>query len=503
MFRKHIWRYGVVDVRDGNGLVRHGVIVDLVEDGGDLIVDFGYDGHHDERVPLTSCVAFQQEFPYGMHFGSRKPAIGQAVQVLHQRSSDQPWCWYPGRLLVQVDDHSLGEGYMHAHSLVKVVIDGEPSVEFVDTHRIQVATECSLTDKALRVARSSRFHDKFPRQNLHFRKYRLETKFYPGICQLAETPGFRDTWSKLTNTMFVRIEVLPDVQLITHYITSSKYKREIAEEDCLKVLRKMDFLFGYHQKRRQKRVREYDQEDSGEKQQKTKNNNPSEIFSQTKDSENDCLSTTALSHLPPELLTEILGYLCAERRTRCRRVCHGWDSIITCSPSVRIEFDGASPGMRIALAWALYKTFSTATNVRVLTVSHCARWIRYENIVPEVAAILNAMQVTVPVIVLTHMSAEYRDVRPEPPPRERQPVWSWRAVCRKLVLADVDLVMPEKCSREEVLTDLRGFRHLKGGLWLKTGSDWITREYYDHAEVGKSEILRLRRSVKNMTETRG
>ncbi|XP_055348415.1 uncharacterized protein LOC129595431 [Paramacrobiotus metropolitanus] len=304
--------------------------------------------------------------------------------------------------------------------------------------------------------------------------------------------------------MFVRIEVLPegpDRQLIIHYITSSKFKREIAEEDCLKVLRKLEFLFGYHEKRRQKRVREYDQDDK-DKPQKLKNEDPGQIVSRTEDvdSGNDC-SSTGLSHLPPELLTEILGYLCAERRTRCRRVCSGWDNIVTCSSSVRIEIDAAPTRARIALAWALYKTFSTASNVRVLTFAQYVCTTFWENIVPEVAAMLSAMKVTVPVIVLTHLSVEYRDVRPAPPPRERQPVWSWRAVCRKLVLADVALVMPERCSLDEVLTDLQGFRHLIAPLWCRTDAHRITREYYNRVDSGKSEILRLRKSVMNMTET--
>ncbi|XP_055348402.1 uncharacterized protein LOC129595422 [Paramacrobiotus metropolitanus] len=492
MFQKNVWCYGVVDVRDGYGLVRHGIIVDLVEDGGDLLVDFDYPGHHADRVPLSICVAFQQKFKKGPYVD--KPAIGQQVQILHQRSPDQPWSWYPGEICLQIADSSR----LNPHSLVRCVIDGETIFEFVDANRIQVATEYCLTNKSLRGSRSARFHDEFPRQNIHFRKHRVKTNFYPGIRYLAETPGFRETWNKLTSTMFVRAEVLPDLQLFMHYVTASKHKHELTADDCLKVLLKLDSLLGYHKRKREKRVRDYDQKDEEEKRQRMKLANPGEILPQTQagDFEND---TAALSHLPPELLTETLDYLSAERRTRCRRVCRNWDTIITCSSSVRIEINAASPRMRTALAWALYKTVCTTTTVRVLTVFQLDRLIYppANNIVPLVATMLAVMNATVRVIVLAHMSANYRDVLPAPPARNLLPSWSWRALCRKLILAEVFLVISEKCSEGDVLTSLQEFRHVKDILWLKNE---LPKGFVGEFNM-RSTVLRLRRSVMNMTKT--
>ncbi|XP_055348399.1 uncharacterized protein LOC129595419 [Paramacrobiotus metropolitanus] len=476
MFKKGVWRYGVVDVKDENGLIRHGMIVDVVEDDGDLIVDFGYTGHHADRIPLSSCVAFTNDDPR---------RVGVCVQFLSQRSTDQPWCWYPAKVLFRIHDP-----YMYTYVLVEVEFDGQPTLAFVDHDRIRVTEAvCSLEQKAVlsdaTQRAASQFCDKFPIGQLYFHKKRVELGWCPDVLVLAKRRGFRDMWNRLTHTMFVRIEVQPGI-MILHYACAWKRSRITDAARCKERLRRADSLLDYHDRKREIRIEACHKNEKQRKRQKLTTDTGSG-YSCVKPRRLNVHSlkglvpadasegATQLWYLPLEVLSEMLSYLVVERKAMCRRVCRDWDALVIHSPTVLIELDPLATYVETTLAWMLYGTAKTRScSIRSLTVTvtqphrsrrHHAR----RNLIHITEDMLTVLGIQPQIILLSYIKdADYRDFLP-PFQAEQPPPW-W-PLCKKLLLVEVELAIPRNFSKDNVLKGFQSFGDMDGS-WLADIDEW-------------------------------
>ncbi|XP_055348403.1 uncharacterized protein LOC129595423 [Paramacrobiotus metropolitanus] len=471
MFKKDVWCYAAVDVQDDNGLIRHGMVIDLIEDGGDLIVDFGYTGHHAERIPLSRCVAFTNN-------DYRRSRVDIAVQFLSQRNPDQPWCWHPAKLVVRVSD-------VYSYALVEVDIDGQSTRVFVDGDRIRVTVEvCPLMQKAMLGAgtQRTRFYDKFPKRQLHFHKRRVELGWYPDVLAVARKLGFREAWNRLTNTMFVHFEAQQH-QIILHYISALKRQYVMDAAKCKEYLDHIKRSLDYKHRKREIRIDACRQSEKQCKRQKMTADAGSGIRRSHRYNaqslqgltSGDASDETTLRYLPLEVLSEALSYLVVERKVMC--VCRDWDALVIHSRSALIELEPLSTHINTTLAWMLYGTAVTwSISIRWLIVTiprrHRCRFVS-RHLVPVVHKLLIALRIKASIILLSYMKgAGYDDFLP--PFHSEQVQSPWFPICKKLLLVVVELSLPSNCYKADVVTAFRNFGSLYG-VWVadKWGDEFL------------------------------
>ncbi|XP_055353204.1 uncharacterized protein LOC129599088 [Paramacrobiotus metropolitanus] len=106
--RQSVYAWNTVDVLV-DGLLQHGEVVDVAENG--LIIDFGCEAHRAEFIEYGRIFHSQSPFdPLDTTFDTR-------VQVLLRACPDHLWKWYPGRVVPQLPS---AETYLSSLSIVEV-----------------------------------------------------------------------------------------------------------------------------------------------------------------------------------------------------------------------------------------------------------------------------------------------------------------------------------------------------------------------------------------------
>ncbi|XP_055348394.1 uncharacterized protein LOC129595414 [Paramacrobiotus metropolitanus] len=416
------------------------MIVDLVEDGGDIVVDFDYPGHHADRVPMSSCVAIAQT-------KISQYQAGLQAQVLLQHRPDQPWRWYPdSRILFVVHDgvYKSQDGAIPAlHALVEVPIDGEIIRLFTECGKVKLAMDwVPLTDRFQNNAGREVFCDQFPK-DLRFAKYCITLPSHPAVLEVLREQGFRGKWNRLTKSILVRADVVQEhlrCKPKFTYVSTTELQMDKPE---------FERLFAYAE--------------SGQTSARKKTRNGDSVVVDALTPFQDMLG---LSRLPPELISEILSYCDAITWVMCRQVDRSWDAILSnrhySVVTIRTSSRVSRPKIRLALL--VYHTVTVSTRCLVISA-------RDNFSVRLVTDMLAALQIKVPLIVLARMTVGWGDLLMDALLvsaliREGNPVVDWCRVCAKLELRNVDVIMPPmgvldmaKCT---MLTYLQKHHQMQG-----------------------------------------
>ncbi|XP_055348398.1 uncharacterized protein LOC129595417 [Paramacrobiotus metropolitanus] len=497
----NIWRYGVVAVIDDSGRIRHGMIVDLVADGGDFIVDFDYPDHHAERVPLASCVALQKRYPL---------PVGQPVRVLLQRQPDQPWCWYSAQLLALIKDGYLA--FQRESALVGVYADGDTFRDVVPCGTICGAEPwCPLTKKSR--SDTITYCDAYSRKNCIFRQHQVKLPNESVLFKLTEKEGFREEWNSLTTSVLVHIKLVAETLLIRYISTE---KKAFGEEHCKNLVLRISRTLNSPERKK------LAGESSHENRKRCRLDCDEALLPSPKvDAAVIDGNDVPWRVLPMILVLESLSCLAVDQQMKYRQVSRDWNTVFatvtTASLHLYLEVDLSSiPVKRRRLAFTLSQTITSSTKTLIVTTAaENRRQAQFAcEVVDCVAQVIAAMQIKIPLIILWHVAADFRDLIPYTPGftdtallpsknrqyRERR--WAWAGVCDRLMLREVLTLVPFDCAGETVLAGLKKFYAVEKHCWL-----------YDHLAPGvcigaaqwdaeySKHVLRVAKSIMNTNTT--
>ncbi|XP_055330933.1 uncharacterized protein LOC129583239 [Paramacrobiotus metropolitanus] len=380
MFEKNVWRYGAVDVQYDNGLMLHGLISDVDKVRG-FIVNFGCPSQNADFIPRAKCSDQVKKTEF---------TIADRVETLCQPAADQPWRWYPSKLL-----NDPQQGY----AFVDIEMGGIVVRKVVPVERVRKI--CSTTP--LKVVRK-----------YHKHAVRLSEKQREMLS--ARPKEFFEKWNKCTKTFGLRAE---EGMLV--YISTKT--TPVADKDSKRHLFYIDSELRNSVSRGVKR------------------NNVGEIVTASDESTvapgksqlsiNTCLAA--------ELLCEIFSYVDVFQHAKVRRVCRVWEAALQLSPPVPSVVIPGSHYDGHRLASVLSETVTRSTKLLALTNKHRLA-PRYDDSIGRlrtVIAMLKAMKIRIPVIVVSdsivwgNLLLDYSD------PKRLAFYPQWRDVCEKLVLKEV------------------------------------------------------------------
>ncbi|XP_055343823.1 uncharacterized protein LOC129591951 [Paramacrobiotus metropolitanus] len=391
MFDSDVWRWGAVDVKGSDGLIRRGMIRDLDPYWG-MTVDFDYPDHHADVVPFSRCVTLASTGTY---------TAGDAVEVLLRHSPQQPWCWHAATLLA---------GSWNTYAFVEVKQGEETLREVLALERVRaVAPRVPL-----------RWKDKF-------HKYEVDLPKNSGLLAVTKEDGFWQRWNDVTGTRGVKID---GEKLV--YISAAR--RAMTKLECTQELHRLT------------------NPPAGRGMKRTANdeNIPSpntlrqftlgDFWPSFKalDAPPPCINTD----LPPEMLSRIFSFLDMDEQIKSRRVCHTWNTMLNSSPiSLRAQIDVTNCTDRM-LATILHKTVTESTKILVLT----GRFEGYDKFSQKAHApfrtamdMLKAKQIKLSCIVISGRAVWADDLLDYSDRQTLKFRTGWRDVCEKLVLEKVGI----------------------------------------------------------------
>ncbi|XP_055343723.1 uncharacterized protein LOC129591893 [Paramacrobiotus metropolitanus] len=436
MVKNDVWRLGAVDVQlEENGLVQHGIIADLLSDKS-LVIDFGYPGHHADVVSTTKCR------DHG-HIGD--VVVGECVSTLFQRSPDHPWCWYPAKLLAydnQKDVYDNGNELQYA--FVEIDVDGVLVRDVVPADRVEVVG------------------DGFQSAMKKYRKHTIELPDDQELKSLMSHPRFWKMWNREAKVGCGKY----DAGTLTYIVLDTK---AITTTQCVGVFQTVrNTLFSRYDWKRPC--------------QESLPTGAKKLKAETPDTEQEPEQHSVLSNLIfpllpdffrglfayhditpnlvqlardssqmvfmlPEILVEIVCYLDVTNQQRSRRVCTTWNRLlISSSVVIKVEVDlkvYTAPDSydRVyqyeKLPLTLLKMVNQRTRALIITGRLYDKWTYTP--FRAIVAMLRAMNVRVPMIVINKRTIWANDLLDYSDPLRVSFRSGWRDVCGKLALIDAEV----------------------------------------------------------------
>ncbi|XP_055340779.1 uncharacterized protein LOC129589900 [Paramacrobiotus metropolitanus] len=445
MFRNDIWRYGAVDVKDANGLVRHGMVIDVHRPHG-LIVDFGYPAHHADLIPFASFV--QGRLPAGQP----PPGVGGPAQVLYQLSAHHPWCWHPATL--------LAGGAEYAYAFVEIRLEEGSTVrDVVGWGRVQAPGGMP----AWGWEKDS--------STMPFKRCCVDLGRagdpHPAMDALMRRADFAQEWQRVTETIVVRVVG----RQVTCLATSVEIPRLITEETFLTRMGILNLERG----RKRGRNGECDCRSKRRKGASSPRvvRHSTTCLPTTEPTQEQTTATPAdttgkcyIRRLPVELLSRIFTFLDVNERAAASATCYTWNSVIK-SPQLarRLEID-ANKCSGAMLAHVMHALVTPSTKTLVVTNLHTERgWFSCP--LHIMADILHAKKMKLPRIIVARSRIYLRFAlgserwRPEMATR-------WAAVCDNLVLEDVTVALSWLDSKSLLTVDMLDDFQWMMDLWVIT-----------------------------------
>ncbi|XP_055348388.1 uncharacterized protein LOC129595411 [Paramacrobiotus metropolitanus] len=506
MFKNNVWRYGVVDVIDDSRRIRHGMIVDLVADGGDFIVDFDYPDHHAERVPVANCVALQKLDPL---------PVGQPVRVLLKRQPDQPWCWYSAQLLALVKDTYWEKERTSA--LVGVYADGDDFRDVVPCGTICGAEPlCQLTKKL--PTDTITYCDPYPRKNVCFRQHLVKIPNESVLFKLTERKGFRPVWSCLTKSVLVHTSLLAET-LVIRYISTEK--KAFEESQCSDFIIRVKRVLNNQPERQNLKV------DAGQKKQKRRRLGCDEVIFPSVKEDIPVIKDDRVVPwhvLPLALVLDSLSYIPVNQQLKCRQVSRDWDTVfatvITAALHLYLEVDTSrSRFTRRRLAFTLGKCVTSSTRTLIITTAAADRQQGRFAYAPVdcIAEVVEAMQIRIPLIILWQVAADYRDlirysrqavgsgyVSARTIAKYRDRRWAWPGACVMLRLQELRMLVYSRWHRESALAGLQSVSVAENYNWLDdefSPGIYLGASAVRGAAQFRANVLRIQKSIMHTAAT--
>ncbi|XP_055342315.1 uncharacterized protein LOC129590898 [Paramacrobiotus metropolitanus] len=409
MFKRDVWRYGAVDVRDSSGLVRHGLIRDLSH-RGHFLVDFDCPQQHRVTVPISQCLAWRRR--------RGGWAVGAPMLTLLRSAPDQPWQWFPATMLAY---SSSDNGY----AFVEVdVAEGDKRQEVVCLDRVKHAPPGADWGELRRKEQHAthrgspcvnRYSDKFPFEpDLRYWKYRVSLPLEAGLRQLAGRGEFREWWGDATRTILLRVK---NGRLT--YLSSTK--GAMTKADCAAFLQRIAHSL----------TRVADQD--GSKGLFRLASGPTE-HSKAAMSDKEAF-VMPWESVPYELIVDIFTCLDVDERIACRLVCAHWNAVIEELPTSTVCICPAKHREE-KLALALHRTVGADTKILVITRAHHDNEVQ-DCFLHTVISLLAVKGISVPLIVLAQTTLMVSNLW-------RDPGWlkaplNWSSVCRRFIMLSVEV----------------------------------------------------------------
>ncbi|XP_055343927.1 uncharacterized protein LOC129592012 [Paramacrobiotus metropolitanus] len=401
MFKKDVWRAGAVDVLvETNGIrsLHHGFIADM--DPEHLVIDFGFPGHRSDVIPFSKC----RDRGY-----TDSIFVGNKVRALSQRSADQPWRWYPAKLLAYERQE---------FAFVEMEVDGVLVRDVLPTDRVENAVELENFQSEMRT----------------YYKYSVELPNDQELISLTERPRFGIWWNREADTIAVKriagtlsYLTVNETMLSTTQCTSFLHAVRgllIGPDEWKPAKRPFQAAFPHGKKRSKSEV----------------------LMPMALPPAN--IQGFTIADVLPEVVLEILSDIDITNQQRCRRVCRTWNHLLTSPVVIKIDIDNLpmrSPAVfgsgcqreNVHIPLSLCKTAGPATKVLIITGQYFGKW-QYAPF-RSVTAMLKAMNVFVPMIVINRRTIWASDLLEYSDPLRVYLRPEWLDVCGKLALINVDV----------------------------------------------------------------
>ncbi|XP_055328471.1 uncharacterized protein LOC129581434 [Paramacrobiotus metropolitanus] len=413
MFNSSIWRYGTVDVKGDNGLVRHGIITDLI-DPRLFIVNFDYPDHHTEEVSFSQLLLCRD--------GSHNIAVGNRVQTLYRTSPNQPWCWHPSTLLAY--------SFAGRYAIVEIDcdcgdIDGAVLREVVAEECVQAQGEWSALPWTEDCVRHWKHCVALPPPN-------------PEVTALAKRNEFWQLWNRKTRTIGVQLD---DCRLI--YIAPMQDGAAVEDAECATLLQR---LYGEIASRNSIQI-------------------ASSALTDADTSPAACMN----SYLSREILCTIFAFLSIDEQVKFRTVSKSWDALLMSHPvSSRIDIELADYRLEAhnyRLAVMLHRMVNKSTKTLFITGRSALRLrigCRNHCLMNTIADVLQAKNIRIPLIVISEVSGRYLTFQ-----GDSLSSWfrrtHWKCICLQLLL--------EKIGSGFWRAELS--KHFESDYAVSCGSKWI------------------------------
>ncbi|XP_055344038.1 uncharacterized protein LOC129592098 [Paramacrobiotus metropolitanus] len=420
MFLKGIWPYGAVDVRDSQGRILHGYVVDTRGKDG-LIVDFDYPQHRAVLVPLANFVDGH------LSTGSGDPAltVGDTVQVLYQLSPLEPWCWQPATI---VEGGSHHEHCAYDYAFVEICMpDGRTVRDTVGWCRVQPTGDMPACH-----------WEKSPNK-VPFKRYTVQQALlFPQLLAVTQLPDFKAKWNRMTETIAVDVTERGGVICLA----PSKQAALCIQATVASTIYPTG-VFGLNALLQN--VRKRKREDG------TDTTNTSILVGPAKVHAPCARAGFRMHGLPVELLARIFSFLNACERVKASATCSGWNTILKSAPLaawVEIDTNHCSDEMVAGLVDKMVRPTTRTLVITSIDPKDCC--ILRPSPIHIVLDILHAKNLKIPWILLAScniwkssvLGSQAGECRAELSAR-------WSGVCEKLVLKDT-VIGVTWVDREEV-----------------------------------------------------
>ncbi|XP_055351895.1 uncharacterized protein LOC129598152 [Paramacrobiotus metropolitanus] len=394
-----VWPYGAVDVRDGDGSFRHGLVIALIPEKG-FLVDFGYRSHEAEFVSFSRC--FGNEY--------NPLACKKAVEILWRGSKKDAWRWYPATIVA---------GSLYTFTMVEMYRKGKLVREVVRKWDLQRAEDRPLLD--------------LNRYRLHSVKLNLPLKI---LAQKRSREDFR-WWNRIYGRS--ANVILQNVEHGRLFYISSRSKEYFSPSDfwkLAKVFRRMATRSAPRQmlSRFPHCISENVPVDTGRR------------FIDRKFLLNFCQrgqkSGNLEAHLPcidkvlpVELIGRIFSFLELRTRVKCRLVCKSWLNVLTFAPACAVVQIDLLLYYNDELSRALDRNI-TATTKKLILFS-TAQDSNASDPLTTVIGLLKLKGIRIHTICIAHFDVWTNDVLAFSSELNLKVRSEWSDVCDRLVLDDV------------------------------------------------------------------